>query len=131
MGLCCFNTLQSLLHTSPADVAGAPGVLCSVDLRLVQQLVNDMQQASPAAAAPRVVSLNPFTLEDVLLDALVVGRELGLQQQAADAVAALQQRVAAAKAFVGQQPPLKHNVVSCILSWLLVPTIRVESCIIP
>eukprot|EP00878_Enallax_costatus_P037128 GHUV01041922.1.p1 GENE.GHUV01041922.1~~GHUV01041922.1.p1 ORF type:complete len:353 (+),score=119.72 GHUV01041922.1:1682-2740(+) len=90
--------------------------VCSVDLRLVQQLVNDMQQASPAAVAPRVVSLNPFTLEDVLQDAMIVGRELGLEQQAANAVAALQQRVAAAKAFVAQQPPLQHNVVA-FLEW--------------
>lgn len=83
-----------------------------MDLRLVEQLVQNMQLVSPAAVAPRVVSLNPFTLEDVMNDAMVVGKELGLEQQAADAVAALQRRVTAAKAFVAQQPPLQHNVVS-------------------
>lgn len=84
----------------------------SVDLRLVQKLVDDMQNSCPSTPAPRIVSLNPFTLEDVMQDALIVGRELQLEQQAADAVAALQQRIQAAKAFVAQQPPLKHNVVS-------------------
>lgn len=84
----------------------------SVDLRLVKELVHDMQSSSPSMVAPRIVSLNPFTLEDVLHDALIMGKQLGLEQQAATAVAALQQRIATARSFVAQQPPLRNNVVS-------------------
>jgi ABC-type Fe3+-hydroxamate transport system substrate-binding protein len=50
-------------------------------------------------------------LQDVLNDALVVGEALGLQQQAAAAVAALQQRMDTAKALVAQLPPLQHPKV--------------------
>lgn len=89
-----------------------PAAVCSlsVDLRLVQQLVQDMQGSS--TAAPKIVSLNPFNIEEVLDDALVIGKELGLQQQALEAVAALQKRITAAKEFVARQPPLQHQVVS-------------------
>jgi ABC-type Fe3+-hydroxamate transport system substrate-binding protein len=101
--------------------------VCSVDLRLVEKVVKDMQDSSSsnsssngtAAAvqqAPRIVSLNPFNIEDVLQDALVVGEALGLQSQAAAAVAALRARVGAALSFVAQQPPLAAPVVA-FLEW--------------
>jgi hypothetical protein len=59
-------------------------------------------------------------LQDVLNDAIVVGEALGLQQQAAAAVAALQQRMESAKALVAQLPPLQHpkvqrSVCACTL----------------
>lgn len=50
-------------------------------------------------------------LQDVLNDAVVVGEALGLQQQAAAAVASLQQRMDAAKKLVAELPPVQHPVV--------------------
>eukprot|EP00879_Flechtneria_rotunda_P017308 GHRR01018132.1.p1 GENE.GHRR01018132.1~~GHRR01018132.1.p1 ORF type:complete len:251 (+),score=99.96 GHRR01018132.1:251-1003(+) len=130
--------------------------VCSVDLRLVQQLVSDMAKhnsnngssmncssngvhagspnqvkndtasaAAPGASiiindpdlnTPKIISLNPFTLEEVLQDALLVGDALGLQQQAQEAVAGLQRRINAAQAFLAQQPPLQHRTVA-FLEW--------------
>lgn len=52
----------------------------------------------------------------MLNDALVVGEALGLQQQAAAAVAALQQRMESAKGLVAALPPVKHNQV-VFLEW--------------
>jgi ABC-type Fe3+-hydroxamate transport system substrate-binding protein len=101
-------------------------LLCSVDLRLVEKVVQDMQQNSSSSRAngtaavvqqaPRIVSLNPFNIEDVLHDAIVVGEALGLQSQAAAAVAALRARVNAALSFVARQPPLAAPVVA-VLEW--------------
>jgi ABC-type Fe3+-hydroxamate transport system substrate-binding protein len=51
-------------------------------------------------------------LQDVLNDAVVVGEALGLQQQAAAAVASLQQRMDAAKKLVAELPPVQHPLVS-------------------
>jgi hypothetical protein len=51
-------------------------------------------------------------LQDVLNDAVVVGEALGLQQQAAAAVASLKQRMDAAKKLVAELPPVMHPVVS-------------------
>lgn len=50
-------------------------------------------------------------MQDVLNDALVVGEALGLQEQAAAAVAALQQRMDRAKQLVAELPPVKHPKV--------------------
>ncbi len=58
--------------------------------------------SSGGGCAPRIVSLNPSSLDDVLADALTVGEALGLQQQAAAAVVALRGRVAAVQAHVAQ-----------------------------
>jgi ABC-type Fe3+-hydroxamate transport system substrate-binding protein len=100
-------------------------LLCSVDLRLVEKVVQDMQHSSSSSSAngtaavqqaPRIVSLNPFNIEDVLHDAIVVGEALGLQSQAAAAVAALRARVDAALSFVARQPPLAAPVVA-VLEW--------------
>jgi ABC-type Fe3+-hydroxamate transport system substrate-binding protein len=103
-------------------------LLCSVDLRLVEKVVQDMQQNSSSISSsangtaavvqqvPRIVSLNPFNIEDVLHDAIVVGEALGLQSQAAAAVAALRARVDAALSFVARQPPLTAPVVA-VLEW--------------
>ena len=55
-------------------------------------------------------------LQDVLNDALVVGEALGLQQQAAAAVAALQQRMDRAKQLVAELPPVQHPKVA-FLEW--------------
>lgn len=95
--------------------------LCnSVDLRLVEKVVQGMQHThgtpNGSPAGPNIVSLNPFSIEDVLQDALRVGDALGLRPQAEAAVAALQARVDAALAFVAQQQPLAHPVVA-FLEW--------------
>jgi hypothetical protein len=62
-------------------------------------------------------------MQDVLHDALEVGEALGLQQQAAAAVAALQQRMDAAKQLVATLPPVQHPKVSwgsCGVAWYVV-----------
>ncbi|KAF6264986.1 hypothetical protein COO60DRAFT_1698071 [Scenedesmus sp. NREL 46B-D3] len=85
--------------------------VCSVDLKLVEKVVQDMRCSSANGTtaavqqAPRIVSLNPFNIEDVLQDAVAVGEALGLQRQAAAAVAALP-----------RQPPLAAPVV-VFLEW--------------
>ena len=80
--------------------------VCSVDLRLVEKLCGHMQPR------PQIISLNPFTLEEVMDDCLRVGESLGLQETAAAAVAQMKNRVDTAKAFVASQPPLKLDNVS-------------------
>jgi ABC-type Fe3+-hydroxamate transport system substrate-binding protein len=80
--------------------------VCSVDLRLVEKLCGDMQPR------PQIISLNPFTLEEVMDDCLRVGEALGLKETAASSVAVMKKRVEAAKAFVSTQPPLKLDNVS-------------------
>jgi ABC-type Fe3+-hydroxamate transport system substrate-binding protein len=111
------HSLLSLLSCLP---------YCSVDLRLVEKVVQDMQHnnnssssngtAAAIQQAPRIISLNPFNIEDVLQDALVVGEALGLQNEAEAAVAALRGRVDAALSFVARQPPLAVPVVA-FLEW--------------
>lgn len=49
--------------------------------------------------------------QDVLADTITVGEALGLQQQAAEAAAALHQRMDKAKQLVAELPPLKHPKV--------------------
>lgn len=120
-----YGMLMSFLVFSVPSAAAGPLCLpvCSVDLRLVEQVVQEMQNSSSsssngtaAAAAPRIISLNPFDIEDVLQDALVVGEALGLQAQAAAAVAALCGRVEAALSFVARQPAVAAPVVA-FLEW--------------
>ncbi|KAF8070915.1 TPS5 [Scenedesmus sp. PABB004] len=119
--------------------------VCSVDVRLVEALVEEMrrerqqwereqeqqrgQQGQPRGdgdddagagappAPPRIVCLNPGSLEDVLADARVVGEALGLGGRAADAADALRRRVNAAVARVAAAPPLAHPAVA-FLEWV-------------
>ena len=68
--------------------------VCSIDLRTVQRTAAEM---SPA---PRIVSLNPKSLEDVFDDLLVVGTAVEMPERARAAVVALRERYWSARDFV-------------------------------
>lgn len=80
--------------------------VCSVDLALVERIC---AKALPSA---NIISLNPFTIEEVLEDVLRVGTAMQQEAAAQAAVADMQRRIDTAKAFVASQPPLKLNNVS-------------------
>lgn len=68
--------------------------VCSIDLGTVREL------ASRMTPRPNVVSLNPATFEDVLDDLLTIGRAVGLEDAASEAMVRLRQRFFAASDFV-------------------------------
>ncbi|MEW5315418.1 MAG: hypothetical protein WDW38_006849 [Sanguina aurantia] len=63
--------------------------VCSVDLDLVQRITKTMDPR------PRVISLNPMNLTDVIADVLMVGEALGMAEQGRVAAAALTARLQA------------------------------------
>ena len=86
--------------------------VCSVDLKLVEKTIADFQ------VKPKIVTLNPQKLSDVLSDLTRVGRAVGMEQQSKDAVQALQHRVkhaqTVAQAAQAGQKPIKvptHRVL--------------------
>ena len=58
---------------------------------------------------PTIVSLNPFTIQEVLEDILKVGQAVGRQQNAEIAVDGMRQRIAAAAA-VGQAAAQQREI---------------------
>ncbi|MCA9292966.1 MAG: ABC transporter substrate-binding protein [Phycisphaerales bacterium] len=68
--------------------------VCSIDLNTVRKVAGQMQPA------PQVVSLNPLTLEGVLDDILTVGRVIGRERQARDAIVQLRERLDCAMGYV-------------------------------
>lgn len=79
--------------------------VCSVDMRLVEKLCGQL------VPRPRIMSLNPFTLEEVLQDCLSVGEAIGEPEAARRAVASLRARAVAVEAFVASRPPPAHPKV--------------------
>lgn len=65
--------------------------VCSIDLEAVRRVAADLNPR------PRIVSLNPHTVEDVLDDVLRVGEAVGLERQAREAVVGLRGRLFAAQ----------------------------------
>lgn len=61
--------------------------VCSIDLQTVRRVAETLDPP------PRIVSLNPTTVEDVLEDILTVGRAAGLEREALNAVVALRERI--------------------------------------
>jgi iron complex transport system substrate-binding protein len=82
--------------------------VCSIDLPAVERA---LQHLDPR---PEVLSLNPFTIEDVLDDLLRIGRAVGMEQEALQAVVALRERMFAAADFV---PSFAHQPVVAFLEW--------------
>lgn len=80
---------QELLRELKPDVIVTQDLcnVCSVDLQLVQKTVDQL------SIKPRIVTLNPQKLSDVLEDIIKVGKAIGCQQQSEKTVAALKQRV--------------------------------------
>lgn len=82
--------------------------VCSVDLESVHQVAASM---SPH---PRVVSLDPHTVEDVLDDALRIGEAAGLHREAGALVAALRERMFRAMDHV---TPFIDGPCVAVLEW--------------
>lgn len=82
--------------------------VCSIDLASVQRI------ASKMANKPRVVSLNPHTVEDILDDHVRVGEAVGREAQARNCVVALRERLFAAGEYVN---PFDDGPHLALLEW--------------
>lgn len=82
--------------------------VCSIDLGTVRAV------AASLPRPPRVVSLNPVSLEGVLDDVLAVGAALGLESRASEAVVRLRERLYAAQEFVA---PFEEGPTVAFLEW--------------
>ncbi len=82
--------------------------VCSIDLATVRRLAERM------TPRPRVLSLNPTTVEGVLDDVLTVGEATGLAREAHAAALRLRERLFRAQEFV---PPYVDGPVVGFLEW--------------
>ncbi len=82
--------------------------VCSIDLRAVRTVADRLDPR------PRVLSLNPQTVEDVLDDCLRVGEAAGLADQARAAVVGLRERLFRASEFVN---PYQDGPSVAFLEW--------------
>ncbi|MCC6660800.1 MAG: ABC transporter substrate-binding protein [Phycisphaerales bacterium] len=82
--------------------------VCSIDLRAVRAV------AARLSPSPRVLSLNPRTVEGVLDDVLTIGRAIGHDAQATAAVVALRDRLSRASDHVN---PYVDGPVVAFLEW--------------
>lgn len=117
---CAVHTYSSLSWASGCARQTFPEGVASTDVDLAALIGSSNRAPLRACAAAHCTALQCalllpdygsawcLLLQDVLNDVLVVGEALGMQQQAAAAVAALQQRMDNAKALVAQLPPLEH-----------------------
>jgi iron complex transport system substrate-binding protein len=83
--------------------------VCAVSLRDVEEAVCRL-----VSSRPRIVSLEPNTLEDVWRDLLRVAEALGVEARGAERVAELRARVAA---IAGRAAALPRPTVAC-LEWI-------------
>ncbi|MEO0512588.1 MAG: ABC transporter substrate-binding protein [Planctomycetota bacterium] len=72
--------------------------VCSIDLRTVERVAADLK--TPAGVPPRIVSLDPETVEGILDDVLLVGDAVGRSGAAAPVVRRLRERMWRAQEFV-------------------------------
>lgn len=82
--------------------------VCSIDLASVQRV------AAKLPSKPRIVSLNPHTVEDILDDHVRVGEALGLEGLARNCVVALRERLFAAGEYVN---PFADGPDLALLEW--------------
>lgn len=68
--------------------------VCSIDLGTVRRA------AAAMSPEPKVISLNPQTVEGVLDDLATVGKAIGLERRAMEVVAALRERTSRAQEYV-------------------------------
>ncbi|GBF93520.1 hypothetical protein Rsub_06653 [Raphidocelis subcapitata] len=99
-GMGLYSVDAALMEALGPDVIVTQSLceVCSVDMRLVERLCGRLQPR------PRIISLNPFSIEDVLRDCVTVGAALGLEAEAEAAAAALSARVEAVRAFAAARP---------------------------
>lgn len=105
-----YNLDTALLEQLQPDVIVTQSLchVCSVDLCLVERFTSKM------AKQPLVISLNPFSIEDVISDCRRVGKALGLEEQGERAAQQLEARLARCKQLVKElPPPLYSNVSLC------------------
>ncbi len=110
------------LYTIDADTlkALAPDVIltqdlcpvCAVDLDAVREIAEDIGAGS--GSAPEVIALAPETIEGVWDDHLAVGRAVGLEADAAQAVFELKSRWITAESFVN---PYTEGPIVGFLEW--------------
>jgi len=86
--------------------------VCSIDLATVRRVVADL--AAQGHREPKIVCLNPETVEDVLDDVIRIGRACGLKRPARDAAISLRSRLLAAQEFVN---PYQQGPVVGFLEW--------------
>ena len=83
--------------------------VCSIDLESVRAAAADLNPS------PTVVSLNPASIEDVFDDLLRVGRAVGLETSAQEALVALRERYWSAVDYVN---PYASGPVVVFLEWM-------------
>jgi iron complex transport system substrate-binding protein len=108
----------SSLYTIDAELLGRlnPDVIltqdlcevCSIDLSTVRTIATGLH------SEPRILSLNPATVEDVLDDVLRVGAVLGLEERAREAVVRLRERMYRAADYVS---PYLDGPCAVVLEW--------------
>lgn len=86
--------------------------VCSVDLALVEKTVAHF------SIKPRIVTLNPQKLSDVLADIERVGTAIGKQQHSQETVAALKTRVQKAQAAASSALQGQNDVKVAFVEWL-------------
>ncbi|MHB8702391.1 MAG: cobalamin-binding protein [Nitrososphaerales archaeon] len=85
--------------------------VCATPLQLVAKSIGNLRPK------PKVISLSPNNLEDVLLDIIKVGRETGKLEQARKVVASLQERIQRVKDRCRDSSKVGNLSVFC-LEWL-------------
>jgi iron complex transport system substrate-binding protein len=86
--------------------------VCSIDLDSVREITSGIGEQT--GRTPEIIALAPETVEGVWDDHLAVGRAVGLEQAAADAVFGLKSRWIAAESFVN---PYTEGPVVGFLEW--------------
>lgn len=86
--------------------------VCSIDLGAVRVAAREL--ADRTGREPRVVSLDPHTVEDILDDVLEVGRAVGLEERARHAIVDLRGRFVAAQEHVS---PYAQGPIVGFLEW--------------
>ncbi|KAJ1425164.1 ABC transporter substrate-binding protein, partial [Ochromonadaceae sp. CCMP2298] len=85
--------------------------VCSIDLSAVRSV------AARLDYQPTVISLNPYSIEEVLNDIIAVGSAVGLQEPAQLAKDALEARVEAAAAIGAQLVAARGRVKVAFIEW--------------
>jgi ABC-type Fe3+-hydroxamate transport system substrate-binding protein len=92
---------QSLCHVCSVSIAQVERVVARIAASAAKKK-DDNDVDSHAPPPPKIVSLNPQCLEDVLQDLVVVGAACGLKTEGERAAAALRERAARAEALAAE-----------------------------
>eukprot|EP00667_Euglena_gracilis_P019937 EG_transcript_21443 len=108
-----YTVNEAMLQELQPDVIFTQDIckVCSIDLQTVQRIAKRMKPQ------PKVVSLNPLTLDDVLREILKVGDALGMAAEAQEVHDSLRGRIEAAKAKVASLNLTRRPEVA-YMEWL-------------